>query len=314
MSDNKEKVFDNNPYWENDNQKVPQQVDDTSVDKETDNEDENNDIKKTIPVEQEKTTDESSSLDEPFPKVNVCKEDNAITFVVGDQTFKMVKVEGGTFTMGDTEETAKNNKITFGDEKPAHQVQVDSFYICDSTVTQELWKAVFPTADIIFKKGKDNLPKVKISWDDCRLFIKRLNKITGFVFRMPTEAEWEFAARGGTHSKNYKFAGTNSVSFVAWYNTSEKPIQPVKKLKTNELGLYDMSGNVYEWCSDWYAKDYYANSPQNNPKGPEDGQYKVIRGGSVFSTAESCRNTMRMNLDPKLREAGVGLRLVLQFP
>lgn len=311
MSDNKDQVFENNPYWQEDNQEAPQTVDETPAAKKTEKGKPTEISKKTIPAKEEKTSEDVSSLDEPLPPCDIRKEDNAITFVIGGQSFKMVKVEGGTFTMGDSEEAAKKNEVTFGDEKPAHQVQLDSFYIGEATVTQELWKAVFPTADISLKKGRENLPKVKISYKDCILFIRRLNQITGYHFRMPTEAEWEFAARGGTLSKNYRFAGTDSVSFVAWYHTSNKPVQPVKKLKTNELGLYDMSGNVYEWCADWYAKDYYANSPLNNPKGPEEGQYRVIRGGSVFSTAESCRNTMRMSLDPKLREGGVGLRLAL---
>lgn len=309
MNNNKEQVFENNPYWE-ENETNPQQINGKETQADEKKAGTNTEFPKVaLPADDRDERKSTSSLDEPLPNVLVRKEENAITFDVAGETFKMIKVEGGTFTMGQPEQDSKI--VSFTDEKPAHQVTLDSFYIGEVTVTQELWKAVFPTADISLKKGREHLPKVKISWDDCKKFIKRLNKVTGYNFRLPTEAEWEFAAKGGVNSKNYKYAGTDSLSFVAWYNTGNKPIQPVKKLKTNELGLYDMSGNVYEWCADWYAKDYYDNSPQKNPKGPEEGQYRVIRGGNVFSTADSCRNAMRMCLDPKLREAGVGLRLAL---
>lgn len=311
MDEQKEQIFENNPYWEGEKQGADLPSEQMKEEEKADNPVSKNVVKKTVPVDDKTTDNNPNPLDEPFPEVNVYKEEDAISFVIGGQTFKMVKVEGGTFTMGFSEDSSKKIKVVFEDEKPAHQVTLNSFYICDTTVTQELWKAVYPTADISLKKGRENLPKVKISWDDCRRFINRLNAMTGYQFRMPTEAEWEFAAKGGIHSKNFTYAGTDSLSFVGWYHTNDKPIQPVKKLKTNELGIYDMSGNIYEWCADWYAKDYYANSPENNPKGPDEGQYKVIRGGSVFSVAESCRISMRMNLDPKLREAGVGLRLAL---
>lgn len=308
MNDKKEQVFENNPYWE-EQDKNARQVNEKTTDADIKQTDSTDKSPKVAVLVEEDDLDSNPSLDEPLPQVEVRKEDNAITFIVNGEAFKMIKVEGGTFTMGQQDEDKKT--LSFTDEKPAHQVTLDTFYIADVTVTQELWKAVYPTADISQKKGREHLPKVKISWYDCRRFAQRLSKATGYNFRMPTEAEWEFAAKGGVKSKNYKFAGTNSLSFVAWYNTGNKPIQPVKKLKTNELGLYDMSGNIYEWCADWYDKDYYASSPQHNPQGPEEGQYKVIRGGSVFSTADSCRISMRMRHDPKLREAGVGLRLVL---
>ena len=311
MANNKEKVFENNPYWD-ENSDASQNKDKTVIQNEIENvPNQQNEPLKTIQEEDTVTSDYNPSLDEPFPEVSVCEQNDGIVFTIKDVSFKMVKVEGGTFTMGVTEEPGKKKKNVFIDELPAHKVSLNSFYICDTTVTQELWKAIYPTADITIKAGRENLPKVKISWADCQRFINKLNQITGRSFRMPTEAEWEYAAKGGLLSKNNQYSGSNSVSFVAWYNTSNKPIQPVKKLRPNELNLYDMSGNVCEWCADWYANDYYANSPENNPQGPDDGQYRVVRGGSVFSTADSCRITMRMNLDPKLRESAVGLRLVL---
>ena len=320
MGNNKQQIFEDNPYWDeqnqtSSNQEEMQKTSDGDNNISADSYNQNDDkyspetVKKTVPVE-----NKTSDFDESLPKMKVSEDENALNFVVGNVPFKMVKVQGATFTMGTpVDKDGKIGKNVFVDETPAHQVTLNSFCIGETTVTQELWQAVLQAYDVSIKDNKENMPKVKISWNDCQIFIKRLNMITGRKFRLPTEAEWEFAARGGENSKNTAYAGASRLSLVAWYSTIGKPVQPVKKLKANELNIYDMSGNVSEWCNDWYGKEYYANSPQNNPQGPDQGQLKVIRGGSVFSTADSCRNTMRMTLDPKLRETAVGFRLALDL-
>lgn len=312
MADQRDKFFEDNPYW--DETEHTKRQDNNVLVSENRSKDTSNPELSTKTVPDGESQQDVSDLpydDVTVPNVKVVQEDNNLLFIIGNESFRMIRVEGGSFTMGEENPEAKKIKTVFMDERPAHKVTLPSFYICETMVTQELWKAVFPNADVNIKRGRENLPKVKVSWDDCWLFANRLTKITGHNFRLPTEAEWEFAARGGVHSKGFKFAGNDNISFVAWYNNTKKPIQPVRKLKTNELGLYDMSGNVSEWCADWYDKDYYANSAENNPQGPESGQYRVIRGGSVFSTADGCRTTLRMFLAPNKREAGVGLRLVL---
>ena len=319
MDNNKKQIFEDNPYWDDQNLNPSNQEDiqnsSKNVNANNGNSDKQNDdkscsdsVNKTIPVEKK-----TSDIEESLPNVKVSEDETALNFVVGNVPFKMVKVQGASFTMGTPVIDGKIGKNVFVDETPAHQVTLNSFCIGETTVTQELWQAVLQAYDVSIKENKENLPKVKISWNDCQIFIKRLNMITGRKFRLPTEAEWEFAAKGGTLSKNSIYAGASRLGLVAWYSTIGKPVQPVKILKANELNIYDMSGNVSEWCNDWYGKEYYANSPENNPQGPDQGQLKVIRGGSVFSTADSCRNTMRITLDPKLREAAVGFRLALDL-
>ena len=164
-----------------------------------------------------------------------------------------------------------------------------------------------------FFKGTSN-PVESVNYDDCITFINQLNTLLkdqlpqGRKFRLPTEAEWEYAARGGNKSKGCKYSGSNSISTVAWYykNSGDKT-HPVKQKASNELGLYDMSGNVYEWCSDWY--DDYSSSPQNNPKGPGSGSNRVIRGGSWYSNEQNCRSANRSYIYPGYRGSTYGLRL-----
>ncbi len=320
MDNNKQQIFEDNPYWDEQNQNPSNHEEmqnssdgdnNISADSYKQNDDKScsDSVKKTIPAE-----NKTSDFDESLPEIKVSEDENALNFVVGNVAFRMIKIQGSSFTMGiPVDKDGKIGKNVFVDETPAHQVTLNSFCIGETTVTQELWQAVLQAYDVSIKENRENLPKVKISWNDCQIFIKRLNMITGRKFRMPTEAEWEFAAKGGTLSKNTIYSGASRLGLVAWYSAVGKPVQPVKKLKANELNIYDMSGNVSEWCNDWYGKEYYANSPENNPQGPDQGQLKVIRGGSVFSTADSCRNTMRMTLDPKLREAAVGFRLALDL-
>lgn len=186
----------------------------------------------------------------------------------------MVYVSGGTFTMGATSEQGSDVR---SDEKPTHSVTLSSYYICKYEVTQALWRAVMGSNPSNFKG--DNLPVESVSWNDCQTFINRLNSYTGRNFRLPTEAEWEFAARGGNYSRHYKYSGSNYIGDVAWYdNNSGNRTHPVGTKQPNELGLYDMSGNVYEWCSDWDGS--YSSYSQSDPTGPNSGSCRVERGGS----------------------------------
>ena len=217
----------------------------------------------------------------------------------------MVYVSGGTFTMGGTSEQGSDAE---SDEKPTHSVTLSSCYICKYEVTQALWRAVMGSNPSNFKG--DNLPVECVSWDDCQTFINRLNSYTGRNFRLPTEAEWEFAARGGNYSRHYKYSGSNYISDVAWYDgNSGNRTHPVGTKQANELGLYDMSGNVWEWCSDWYGS--YSSYSQNDPTGPNSGSSRVIRGGSWDYGAWSCRSSYRDYNAPGYRGYDLGLRLVL---
>ncbi len=214
----------------------------------------------------------------------------------------MVYVEGGTFTMGDTSEQGNPT------EKPAHQVTVSSFSIGKYEVTQEEWQAVMGNNPSRFKGAKR--PVEEVNWNDCQEFIRKLNAMTGKRFRLPTEAEWEYAARGGNRSIGYKYAGSNNLERVAWYNSnSVKTTHDVGQKTPNELGLYDMSGNVWEWCQDWYGS--YGSNNQTNPTGPSSGSCRVARGGSWFNDAEYCRVLIRIIDRPDGAGSLLGLRLAL---
>lgn len=234
-------------------------------------------------------------------------------FTVKGITFSMIPVKGGTFTMGTTAEQSG----AASDENPAHQVTLSDYYIAETEVTQGLWKAVTgysPTLegdlwDTYYGIG-DNYPAYNISYEDVQRFITQLNALTGITFRMPTEAEWEYAARGGNQSKGYLYSGSNTIGNVAWYSgNSGSKTHPVATKAANELGLYDMSGNVWEWCSDWYSNSYYSSSPQNNPKGPSSGYFRVYRGGGWDCGAKGCRVAIRSYNGPDLRISPLGVRL-----
>ena len=217
----------------------------------------------------------------------------------------MVYVSGGTFTMGGTSEQGSDAE---SDEKPTHNVTLSSYYICKYEVTQALWRAVMGSNPSNFKG--DNLPVECVSWYDCQTFINRLNSYTGRNFRLPTEAEWEFAARGGNYSRHYKYSGSNYIGDVAWYgDNSGNRTHPVGTKQANELGLYDMSGNVWEWCSDWYGS--YSSYSQSNPTGPNSGSSRVERGGNWYNYARRCRSSNRLNYAPGNSYCNLGLRLVL---
>ncbi|MBO4740716.1 MAG: formylglycine-generating enzyme family protein [Bacteroidales bacterium] len=247
--------------------------------------------------------------DEVTKKDSVAAENidtNIITITVKEVKFDMVKVKGGTFTMGCKK---PKDKDCYENELPAHSVTVDDFAIGKYEVTQDLWVAVMDTNPSKWKH--DSLPVEQVSWEKVQIFINKLNRITGRTFRLPTEAEWEYAARGGAKSKNYKYAGCNQdVGSYAWYGpNANSHTHKVGQKKPNELGLYDMSGNVMEWCSDYQGA--YTKNPQTNPKGPRKGEERILRGGCWSSPTRGCRITDRSNYNPQKGYSYYGFRLVL---
>lgn len=229
---------------------------------------------------------------------------NTLTFTVNGVTFNMKKVEGGTFMMGATSEQQKPDDV----EKPTHNVTLSSYYIGETEVTQALWIAVMHS-NPSFIKG-DNLPVGDISWNDCQTFIRKLNILTGKTFRLPTEAEWEFAARGGNKSRHTQYSGSDKTADVAWYGkNSKKQPHPVKTKQANELGIYDMSGNVFEWCQDWYGE--YGSESQDDPTGPVNGTKRVMRGGSYGTLWWAARISFRYYESPDDTNPLHGLRLAL---
>jgi formylglycine-generating enzyme required for sulfatase activity len=237
----------------------------------------------------------------------------------------LIYVSGGTFTMGCTVEQGED---CWDSEKPAHRVTVDGYYIGKYEVTQAQWKEVMGDNPSSFKG--DNLPVERVSWDDivgksgdymtihniqyyADGFIYKLNKLTGKQYRLPTEAEWEYAARGGAYSRGYKYSGSNALGNVAWHeDNSGNKTHPVGTKSSNELGIYDMSGNVWEWCSDWYG-EYSSNSP-TNPTGFTTGSDRVIRGGSWGNGGGFCRVSLRYGVTPDSRYYFLGLRLACSSP
>ncbi|WP_455052019.1 formylglycine-generating enzyme family protein [Leyella stercorea] len=244
---------------------------------------------------------------QPVVQTPIANSDNITIPVKDGISIDMVRVEAGTFTMGATAEMKDPND----DEKPTHRVTLtNDYYIGKYEVTQALWKAVMGNNPSNFKG--DNLPVEKVSWDDCQEFISKLNRITGKTLRLPTEAEWEYAARGGNNSRGYQYSGSNNLSDVAWFrgNSGGKP-HAVGTKQPNELGIYDMSGNVDEWCQDWYWYGAYSSSSQVNPTGANSGSYRVCRGGSWGCIARICRSSYRYCGTPVSRYTFLGLRLVL---
>ena len=220
----------------------------------------------------------------------------------------MVKVEAGTFTMGATKEMTS----PYSNEKPTHQVTLTKdYYMGKTEVTQALWEAVMGSNPSHFQG--DNRPVEEVSWDDITGadgFLAKLNEATGKTFRLPTEAEWEFAARGGIKSKGYQYSGSNTLYEVAWFGINDNRItHDVATKQANELGIYDMSGNVWEWCTDWYGD--YSSEPQTDPTGPETGDYRVFRGGCWFEWWEKCHSSARCGGRPSHGDFYAGLRLVL---
>ena len=255
--------------------------------------------------------DQAESLSSSSAASNALSSDNkssafanVLPITVNGITFNMIKVDGGTFTMGATPEQENPHQF----EEPTHQVTLSSYYIGETEVTQELWKAVMGNNPSNFKG--DNLPVEQVSWEDCQTFIGKLNDLTGKRFRLPTEAEWEYAARGGKRSNHTQYSGSSNIDDVAWYSgNSGSKTHPVKTKKPNEFGLYDMSGNVNEWCQDWYGS--YSSNAQTNPTGPDSGSYRVFRGGTWSIFGWFCRSSFRGNSSPGYRGYGLGFRLAL---
>ncbi len=233
--------------------------------------------------------------------------DGMVEYTVNGVTFKMVKVDGGTFTMGATEEEDADYQVFKG--SPKHQVTLSKYWIGQTEVTQELWAAVMgsnPSTD----QSNLQYPVNSISWEDCATFISQLNQLTGKQFRLPTEAEWEYAAKGGAKSMGYVYSGSDNLDEVAWFSTnSESRLHQVGTKKANELGLYDMCGNIDEWCNDWYS--LYTADPVENPTGPETGMSRIHRGGRWNASAMYCRLTRRDGFAPGVTRNYLGLRLAL---
>ena len=250
---------------------------------------------------------------------------HAQTFTVNGVSFNMIYVEGGTFKMG----SSAWDSEAYENECPAHKVTLSSYMIGQTEVTQELWQAVMgdnPSDYHVYP----TCPVEEVSWDDCQEFINKLNALTGQQFRLPTEAEWEFAARGGNKSKGYKYSGSKKIKDVGWYwqNSGDKYLpgddsnwnpdridanhcrhHMVATKAPNELGIFDMSGNVWEWCQDFYS--IYKKDPQTNPTGPSRGNNHVFRGGCWNGDARFCRVTTRFRTHPSIRYDYLGMRLAM---
>lgn len=259
--------------------------------------------KKTASANRGNKAKSSSSQSETLPRA-AQQQISYQTFYANGVSFQMAKVVAGTFYMGATSEQQSPE----GDETKHKVTLTKTYYLGKTEVTQALWQAVMGSNPSNFKG--DNKPVECVSWNDCQEFISRLNAATGKNFRLPTEAEWEFAARGGNNSRHYQYSGSNNLLDVAWYtDNSSNTTHDVASKQANELGIYDMSGNVWEWCSDWYGS--YSSNHQYDPAGATSGSYRVLRGGSWYHDARYCRSSYRSNLDPDDRDRYIGLRLAL---
>ena len=262
--------------------------------------------------------DRKRRAEEEAEKKRVRNRFETKTFNVNGVEFKMVAIEGYTFNMGCKRNVLLKLFNVDTSEFPIHSVTLSDYYIGETQVTQELWQAVMGNNPSHFKGDKN--PVEMVSYNDCELFIYKLNTLlvaqlpAGRKFCLPSEAQWEFAARLGIAGRylNDKYSGSDDIDKVAVYRgNSGKRTYPVKSKEPNLLGLYDMSGNVWEWCSDWFGDRYYSSSPQANPLGPSSGSYRVRRGGGWSSFALACRVTNRGNAAPSDRENDTGLRLAL---
>ena len=245
-------------------------------------------------------------------KIAGCVQIKDTTITVIENPFEgyWVEVPGGTFMMGCTPEQGISCE---DDERPAHVVTLDTFFIGRTEVTQAQWEAVLENTPSFFYDCGPDCPVETVSWDRIvNEFIPALKRKTGRIHRLPTEAEWEFAARGGNSSKGYKYAGGDDINTVGWYssNSGSTPY-PVGTKAANELGLYDMSGNVWEWCNDWYDSGYYVSSPPTNPAGPTTGSDRVLRGGSWANDDydDYFRVAHRSKVYPNARAYSVGFRV-----
>jgi len=250
---------------------------------------------------------ENAMLNEKMVKsCDIVRMPDRIDITIKDVTFSMIKVEGGTFMMGATPEQ-KDDKV---DEKPAHSVTLSDYYIGETETTNALWAAIMGNSPSHTSANSPNIPVNTVSWDDCQKFANRLSTLTGLQFSLPTEAQWEYAARGGNRTKKYLYAGGNDGKDVGWFKKNFKDtLNEVKKKKPNELGLYDMSGNAYEWCLDWYG--LYKNESVTDPVGPSSGTTKVMRSGCVGSKEREMRVSCRSSDPPSTKYPRVGMRLAM---
>lgn len=281
-------------------------------------------------VKQSPTTDVKQQVktatSQPIEKEEQKKEEVAVSpkdetrkvFTIGAVSFTMIKVDGGSFMMGVSSE---QDSDAYADEMPVHEVQLSDYYVGETEVTQALWYAVLglsieqqrdkKKSELSLRGVGDSYPVYYVSYDDCKAFIKVLNRLTNANFRLLTEAEWEYAARGGNKKSMYKYAGSPTIDQVGWYKeNSNNSSQPVASKTPNELGLYDMTGNVSEWCVDWY--DNYTTAKQVDPQGAQNGMYRVYRGGSWYDKMADCRVTCRTGWESDYRNTNLGFRLALQ--
>lgn len=241
-----------------------------------------------------------------FASLAQTTKDTILEFEVKGESFRMILVEGGTFMMGCTSTESFDCER---DEKPAFSATLTDYYIGEFEVTQELWEAVMGKNPSEFKMK--NHPVENVTWTDCNKFVKKLSRLTGKHFDLPTESQWEFAARGGIKSEGFRYCGSNNIGEVSWFEgNSNKQAHVVGTLKPNELGIYDMGGNVQEWCRDFY--DSYTDTPKTNPKGPEKGFHRVYRGGAWYFNAWYCRPAYRRLNSPKYKFSYLGLRVVME--
>ena len=234
------------------------------------------------------------------------EEQDFRTIYFNGSYFDMSFVKGGTFKMGSDAPDAE------ADERPVHEVTLSDYYIGQTEVTQHLWKKVMGDENNPSATKGNNLPVTNITWDEAQTFVERLSELTGMRFRLPTEAEWEYAARGGQKSKGYTYAGSNDIDEVGWYNgNSSNKTHSVAQKQPNELGIYDMTGNVWEYCSDWHMP--YSAQAQTNPTGAATGEKPVLRGGCYHYDSKNCTNTNRHSYyTPDKGGASTGLRIVLE--
>lgn len=235
-------------------------------------------------------------------------DDGSVNIYVGDLVMKMLPVEGGTYMMGHSK--SEGTRYHCESAEPAHRVTVSDFYLGQFEVTQGLWTAVMD-ANPSRWQGNDSLPVESVSWNEAQVFIARLSQLTGYRFRLPTEAEWEYAARGGKKGRGHAYPGTTiNLADYAWLGAnSGNRTHPVGQKMPNELGFYDMGGNVWEWCSDWAG--VYTDSEQHNPQGPKTGENKIARGGCMISPAWGCAVSDRCWYLPDHGYGFYGFRLAL---
>ena len=239
------------------------------------------------------------------PSTPQCQD---VAFTINGVEFTMVLVEGGTFKMGCTPEQWPG---VFRNEGPVHEVTLSDYYIAQTEVTQELWQAVMGSNPSKFV-GDPQRPVETVSMWDCAQFVDKLSELTGRSFRLPTEAEWEYAARGGNKSRSYRLSGGNIANDVAWLEeNSDGTTHAVACKRANELGIYDMSGNVNEWCQDWFSG--YSEAPVTNPTGPESGYMNVYRGGCWAFPDNKCRNAYRGEAEPDSANMCLGLRVAMNY-